>query len=212
MLRLVSSLSPCSFRPALVLSLMSSLSNSANGRLIETVTLPKNIKTKMKNEFLRHTLSTIAYRFQKAMKKAEMDFGDFTLGKESRTPNEIINHMYHVLNSTRIFIVEERILKELPEKLNLKLEIDRFNFELKNIDYVLVDNDLGINYSKRLLQGPLSDILTHIGQISMLSRLYGNPITGEDYSCAGAHLGIAVVDLSDSIGHRTPPSPRGAVR
>ena len=144
----------------------------------------------MENEYLRHTLSTIAYRFQKAVKNAEMDFGNFSIGRESRTPNEIINHMYHVLSATRIYILEERFHKELPEKLNLKLEIDRFNFELKNIDYVLVDNDLGIDYSKRLLQGPLSDILTHIGQISMLSRLYGNPITGEDFSSASITIGI----------------------
>ena len=39
-----------------------------------------------------------------------------------------------------------------------------------------------MNYSKRLLQGPLSDILTHIGQISMLSTLNDNPIEWEDFS------------------------------
>ena len=39
-----------------------------------------------------------------------------------------------------------------------------------------------MKYSKILLQGPLSDILTHIGQISMLSRLNNNPIEWEDFS------------------------------
>lgn len=144
----------------------------------------------MENEYLRHTLSTIAYRFQKAVKNVEMDFGDFSAGKESRTPNEIINHMYHVLNAAKIFILEERSHKEHPEKLNLKSEIARFNLELKNIDNVLADRDLGINYTKRLLQGPFSDILTHIGQISMLSRLYGKPIEGEDFSSASITTGI----------------------
>ena len=144
----------------------------------------------MENEYLRHTLSTIAYRFQKAVKNVEMDFGDFSAGRESRTPNEIINHMYHILNATKIYILKERSQKELPKKLNLKLEIDRFNLELKNVDNVLADKDLGINFTKRLLQGPFSDILTHIGQISILSRLDGNPIKGEDFSSASIKTGI----------------------
>jgi len=144
----------------------------------------------MKNEYLRHTLSTIDYRFQKSVKIADVDFGDFNIGKGSRTPNEIINHMYKILYATRIYILEERLQKEIPEKLNLKLEIDRFNVELKNLDKVLSNKELEMNYSKRLLQGPLSDILTHIGQISMLSRLKGNPIKFEDFSSAPITTGI----------------------
>lgn len=145
---------------------------------------------KIKNEYLRHTLSTMAYRFQKSVRKAKDDFGAFNLGNASRSPNEIINHMFHVLNATRIFIQEERFEKEIPEKLSLKLEIERFNSELREIDNVLAGKELGMNYSKKLLQGPFSDILTHIGQISMLSRLNGNPIEGEDFSSASIQTGI----------------------
>lgn len=144
----------------------------------------------MKNEFLRHTLSTISYRFKKAVNNQKMEFGNFNAGIESRTPNEIMNHMYHVLSSTRIFIEEERYSKEQPERFDLKLEIDRFNTELKKLDSVLMEKELEINYTKRLIQGPFSDILTHIGQISMLSRLNGNPIAGEDFSSASITTGI----------------------
>ena len=136
----------------------------------------------MKNEYLRHTLATIDYRFRKSIKYRNSDFGDYSLGKKSRTPKEIINHMYFVLNSTTIYIQEERMQREQPEKLSLELEIDRFNLEIKNLDKVLAENELDMNYSKRLIQGPLSDILTHIGQISMLSRLNNNPIEWEDFS------------------------------
>ena len=136
----------------------------------------------MKNEYLRHTLATIDYRFQKSVKYRNIDFGDYALGKESRSPKEIINHMYFVLSSTTIYIQEERIQKEEPDKFDLELEIDRFDLEIKNLDKVLAENELDMNYSKRLLQGPLSDILTHIGQISMLSRLNNNPIEWEDFS------------------------------
>jgi hypothetical protein len=98
--------------------------------------------------------------------------------------------MYHVLSSTRIYILEISYHKEIPEKLNFNLEIDRFNLELKNVDNVLAERDIGIDYTKRLLQGPFSDILTHIGQISMLSRLNGHPIEGEDFSSALIQTGL----------------------
>ena len=138
----------------------------------------------MKNEYLRHTLATIKYRFEKSVKYRNAEFGDFTLGMGSRTPKEIINHMFSVLNSTTTFILEERTSKELPKKLDLEEEIDRFNSGITDLDEVLSKYELDINYSKRLLQGPLSDILTHIGQISMLSRLNNHPIEGEDFSSA----------------------------
>ncbi len=136
----------------------------------------------MKNDYLRHTLATIDYRFKKSVKNRTTGFGDYELGKGSRSPKEILNHMYFVLNSTTLFIQEERIQKEEPIKLDFELEIDRFELEIKHLDKVLTETELDMKYSKRLLQGPLSDILTHIGQISMLSRLNNNPIEGEDFS------------------------------
>jgi len=144
----------------------------------------------MRNEYLRHTIATINYRFQKSVKDTKGGFGDFNLGKGSRSANEIINHMYHVLCSTRVFIKEEKFVEKTPEKLSFLLEVDRFNQELKEIDQTLANTELGIDYSKRLLQGPFSDILTHIGQISLLSRLNGNPIKGEDFSSASIPTGI----------------------
>ncbi len=146
-------------------------------------------KAQMKNEYLRHTLSTIAYRFHKSVKSADEDFGEFKVGKETRSPNEIISHMFHVLNAARIFILTEKTAREKPKILLLRLEIERFNLELHRIDNVLAEKELGIEYSKRLLQGPFSDILTHIGQISMLSRLNDNPIAGEEFSAAPIKAG-----------------------
>lgn len=145
----------------------------------------------MKNELLRHTISTIKYRFAKSVIDSTEKFGEFNLGKGSRNPIEIINHMYHVLYSTRIFLEEERFNTEQPEKLTLAKEIERFNRELITTDKSLDINELPVNYSKRLLQGPFSDILTHIGQISMMQRLNGRPINAEDFSAATIETGIS---------------------
>ncbi len=102
----------------------------------------------MKNEFLRHNLSSINYRFKKSVKYAAHDFGDYTLSKGSISPIEIINHMYQVLNGARIYILKERRVKIIPEKLKLKIEIERFNMELKQLDQLLGEKDLSMNYSK----------------------------------------------------------------
>ena len=144
----------------------------------------------MKNELLRHIISTIKYRFEKSVTDRKENFGEFTLGRGSRSPIELINHMYRVLYSTRIFLEEERFCTEKTETLELLEEIERFNHELINIDKALDSNELPVNYSKRLLQGPFSDILTHIGQISMMQRLNGKPINGEDFSAASIKTGI----------------------
>ena len=35
--------------------------------------------------------------------------------------------------------------------------------------------------AERLAQGPLADALTHVGQITLLRRLAGAPVRGENY-------------------------------
>lgn len=144
----------------------------------------------MTNEFLRHTIATTKYRFDKSVKDHVEGFGDFNLGKGSRSPIEILNHMYQVLRSTRIFLEEERFDRTQPEQLTFPEEIERFNRELANVDKALAARELPINYAKKLLQGPLSDILTHIGQIAMLQRLNDKPIQGEDFSAANIETGM----------------------
>lgn len=138
----------------------------------------------MENELLRHILATISYRFEKVVKHIEPDFGDFSAGSGTRTPQEILNHMYQVLQVTGVFIQEERFIKVTPAQLPLQGEIDRFNAELITVGEIIASTPLELPYAKRLIQGPLSDILTHVGQLSMLSRLYGKPIAGEDFSSA----------------------------
>jgi len=138
----------------------------------------------MTNDLLRHVLATIGYRFQKAVTNSNENFGDFKIGKNTRTPSEIVNHMFDLLSKTKIFIEEGRFDNIAPTLLDFNSEVECFNLELGNLDNTLSENELEINYSKRLLQGPLLDIMCHVGQIAMLSGLNGNRIQAEDYSSA----------------------------
>ena len=138
----------------------------------------------MKNELLRHTLSTIAYRFQKSVSSANEDFGNFRAAEDSRTAVEIINHIFDIINKTKVFIKDDRFDKSLPSQLDFKSEIDRFHDTLQELDFLLSETELEIDYSKKLMQGPLSDVLSHIGQIALMSGLDGNKIKGENFSSA----------------------------
>jgi hypothetical protein len=144
----------------------------------------------MNNELARHIISTIKYRFEKSINGSHQAFSDFSLGKGSRSPKEIIHHMNDVIYSTRVFIENEYFPQKEIEKLSFEKEIERFNIELSRVDQLLDNKSLDINYSKRLFQGPFSDILTHIGQITMLQRLVENPIDWEDFSRSDIKTGL----------------------
>jgi hypothetical protein len=42
---------------------------------------------------------------------------------------------------------------------------------------------------ERLFQGPIADALTHTGQLTMLRRLAGTPVKGENYARAAITVG-----------------------
>jgi len=45
-----------------------------------------------------------------------------------------------------------------------------------------------------LFQGPISDVLTHIGQLAMLRRLAGSPVKGEVMIIADVEIGRVGLD------------------
>jgi hypothetical protein len=60
-------------------------------------------------------------------------------------------------------------------------DVDRFFAALMRFDdYLASDAPLG-SPPEKLLQGPIADALTHIGQIAMLRRIAGTAIRGENY-------------------------------
>jgi len=144
----------------------------------------------MNNELLRHILATIKYRFERSVSGSTGTFGDFSLGKDSRSAKEIIHHMNEVIYSTRFFVEHESLPQERLEEVSFEEESERFITELKKIDRLLDQHQLHVNYAKRLFQGPFSDVLTHIGQLGMLQRLAGNPLEGEDFSSSPIQTGI----------------------
>lgn len=135
-------------------------------------------------ELTRHFLATIAYRFQTAVRQAHPGFGEFLAGPGTRTPNEIVRHMTQVLMFARRELTDSEGPTFSPGG-SFDKEVDRFYLTLKDLDRDVANSDANdARLMKRLLQGPLSDVMTHIGQLAMLSRLSGAPVPAEDFSKA----------------------------
>ena len=141
-----------------------------------------------KREMLRHTVATLAYRGAKAVRGAPDSFASFTASETTRTPAEILAHVGDLLDWA-LSIAEGKETWHNSEPLDWTSEIARFHRALKSFDdYLASDANLDAS-CERLFQGPIADALTHVGQLTMLRRIAGEPIKGENYSRAKIEAG-----------------------
>jgi hypothetical protein len=133
------------------------------------------------SRLIRHFLAALAYRTQKALRNAPPDFGEFQAPSRIRTPAALIRHMTSVLGYARTYFVGGRYRPEpLP---TFQDEIRRFHEMLDDLArHLEAGTSLRDGMTPdRLLQGPLSDAMTHAGQIAMLRRLSGSPVAPENF-------------------------------
>jgi hypothetical protein len=136
-----------------------------------------------KRQLLRHFLGALAYRTQKALRGAPSDFASFRVAPGVRTAHEIIRHMTSVLGYARTFFIGGVWRPLMLE--GFEQEVLRFHEVLEDLGRHL---DLGTSFGEttpeRMLQGPLSDAMTHAGQLAMLRRLHGTPVPPENFILA----------------------------
>ena len=116
----------------------------------------------------------------KALRGAPDGFDTFRSGDSSRTPVEILAHVGDLFDWA---LSLARGAQEWRDSAPLAWpdEVARFFAALGGVDaYLESDAPLGPS-AEQLLQGPVADALTHIGQLTMLRRLAGAPIRGENY-------------------------------
>jgi hypothetical protein len=128
---------------------------------------------------LRHTLATLAYRLEKALRDAPPEFATFRASESSRTPVEILAHMGDLMDWALSHANgSERWNDSAP--LEWTAEIERFRAALQAFDQRLAAGGLPCD-ENRLFQGPVADALTHTGQIAFLRRMYGSPVPPKNY-------------------------------
>ena len=137
---------------------------------------------------LRHALATLAYRGGKVLRDAPEGFAGFRAAPDLRTPVEILAHVGDLFAWAVALARGEHVWNDSPP-LPWEQEVERFFSGLAAFDRVLAAGDpLGFD-AGRLLQGPVADALTHVGQLALLRRLAGAPIRGENYFKAGIEVG-----------------------
>jgi hypothetical protein len=148
--------------------------------------------------FLRHTLATIAYRAAKVERDAPPGFGNFQLGKGARTPLQLLAHMGDLFDwALRMAQGNQEWIESKPQRW--RKEVDRFHASLLALDrYVASDAPLSVT-AEHLFQGPVSDALTHIGQLALMRRQDDSPVRSEVFVRADIAAG--------RVGVEQPTSP-----
>lgn len=136
----------------------------------------------MSKALVEHFLAAIAYRTQKALRDAPPSYPDFSAGAQARTPVEILRHMTSVLGYARTFKLGGSYPIKPDPLPDFAAEQRRFHEMLESLrDALAADGSLGTLTPQQLLQGPLADVMTHVGQLAMLRRLSGAPVAPENF-------------------------------
>jgi hypothetical protein len=135
---------------------------------------------------LRHLLATLAYRATRALEGAPPEFACFNGG--GRQPVQILAHLGDLLDwSLSMASGNPRWHDSAP--MDWPEEVQRFYAALKDFDAFLASDEAIKAPTDRLLQGPIADALTHVGQLAMLRRMAGCATRGENFFVAEVEIG-----------------------
>src|SRR5208282_289354 len=144
--------------------------------------------TDPKRELLRHTLATLAYRGGKAIRNAPEGFAALQASEGVRAPGQILAHIGDLLDWALSMAHGKQEWRDSPPR-SWENEAERFFAALKKFDDYLASNQPLHASPEKLLQGPIADALTHVGQIAILRRLAGQPVKAENYFAAEITIG-----------------------
>jgi hypothetical protein len=129
---------------------------------------------------LCHLLKTITYRLGKCLRDVDKSYLHFQASAGVRTPAQILEHMYAVL---KVFVTELKVGdSNVPEPSDDPMISFMQLLDHASLQVVCAESSIGD--ALILIQGPLSDLLTHVGQLAMLRRMYGMPLEKENFMLA----------------------------
>jgi len=128
-------------------------------------------------------VATVAYRGGIAVSGAPENFAVFRVDEGTRAPGEILAHIGDLLEGS-VYLLKGELVYLTSSPLPWGEEVSRFFSAAKRLDsYLASDAPLACPVEK-LIQGPVGDALTHVGQIVMLRRVAGSPVRAENYFTA----------------------------
>jgi hypothetical protein len=131
---------------------------------------------------VRQVVATLAYRAAKTLRDVPPSFATFRITPQSRNAVEIMAHLADLMRWGVWLSRGEHIWKAEGSD-DWTVEVDRFFGGLVEIDAVLAADEFHGSIEK-LIQGPLADALTHVGQLNMMRGAAGLPVKPESYARA----------------------------
>jgi hypothetical protein len=142
---------------------------------------------------LRHLVATLAYRAAKVLRDAPPGFAEFSSGPASRVPVQILAHMADLMGWA-LRAARGELVWRAEGSRDWDTELRRFFDGLAALDQFLAsDAPLG-HPPELLMQAPLTDALTHVGQLAMLRGAAGAPVRPESYARAEIVVGRVGLD------------------
>ena len=128
-------------------------------------------------------VATVAYRGRIAVSDAPEGFDVFRVAEGVRAPGEILAHIGDLLEGSLYLLKGEMVYLTSPP-LPWRDEVSRFFSAAKRLDSYLASGAPLACPVEKLVQGPVGDALTHVGQIVLLRRVAGKPVRAESYFTA----------------------------
>jgi hypothetical protein len=142
---------------------------------------------------LRQMAATLAYRAAKVLRDAPPDFGHRSFGDATRQPVRIVAHMGDLM-SWGISMAGGGKEWKPGGGDDWNTEVERFFAGLAALDAALAADGEFKGSIDKLIQGPLADALTHVGQLAMLRGMAGAPVRPESYARAVITAGRVGLD------------------
>jgi hypothetical protein len=131
---------------------------------------------------VRHLAATLAYRAAKVLHEPPDGFATTAFGAATRRPVAIVAHMADLM-AWGVTLARGEYAWKPEGGDDWDAEVRRFFANLETIDSELAASGFSGSLEK-LVQGPLADALTHVGQLAMLRGMAGSPVRPESYARA----------------------------
>ena len=131
---------------------------------------------------LRQMAATLAYRAAKVLRDAPADFGTRSFGDVTRQPVKIVGHMADLM-MWGVSMAHGGHEWKPSGIADWQTEVHRFFSGLAALDAAIADDEFKGSVDK-IIQGPIADALTHVGQLAMLRGMAGQPVRPESYARA----------------------------
>jgi hypothetical protein len=141
---------------------------------------------------LRHLTATLAYRAAKVLRDVPPEFGRRSFGDSTRQPVRIVAHLADLM-SWAVRLARGEYKWQAEGGTDWDVEVSRFFTHLEAFDRELASEAFAGSL-ENLIQGPLTDALTHVGQLAMLRGMAGIPVRPESYPRAEIVAGRVGLD------------------